>query len=97
MTDNMYPYLCLFYFKLKSIKMNDRRFQYKNLKKHKNKCRELKSFNIFGCNISVKVHYLHNHLNRFPENLGDFSEEQVEKFHQDITTIETIKENGIAR
>ncbi|KAM4676030.1 uncharacterized protein O3C94_008672 [Discoglossus pictus] len=26
--------------------------------------------------MSVKVHYLHSHLDRFPENLGDVSEEQ---------------------
>jgi len=34
--------------------------------------------------MSVKVHYLHSHLDRFPENLGDLSEEQRERFHQDI-------------
>ena len=33
-------------------------------------------FNKSGCNMSVKVHYLHSHLDRFPENLGDLSEEQ---------------------
>jgi hypothetical protein len=37
-------------------------------------------FNRLGCNMSVKLH----HLDRFPENLGDFSEEQVERFHQDV-------------
>ena len=40
-------------------------------------------FNRLGCNVSVKVHYLHSHLNRFPENLSDLSEEQGERFHQD--------------
>jgi len=29
-----------------------------------------------GANMSIKVHYLHSHSDRFPENLGDFSEEQ---------------------
>ena len=38
--------------------------------------------------MSIKVHYLHNHLDRFPENLGDYSEEQGERFHQDIKTME---------
>jgi hypothetical protein len=29
--------------------------------------------NRFGCNMSVKVHYLHGYLDRFQENLGDLS------------------------
>jgi hypothetical protein len=45
-------------------------------------------FNRFGCNMSVKVHYLHSHLDRIPENLGDLSEEQGERIHQDIKTME---------
>ena len=40
-------------------------------------------FNRLGCNMSVEVHYLHSHLDRFPENLGDLSEEHGERFHQD--------------
>ena len=38
--------------------------------------------------MSIKVHYLHSHLDRFPENLGDLSEEQGERFHQDIRIME---------
>jgi hypothetical protein len=38
--------------------------------------------------MSVKVHYLHSHSYHFPENLGDLSEEQGERFHQDIKTVE---------
>ena len=38
--------------------------------------------------MSIKVHYLDSHLDRFPENLGDLSEEQGERFHQDIKIIE---------
>ncbi|GFS86240.1 uncharacterized protein TNCV_661111 [Trichonephila clavipes] len=30
-----------------------------------------------GCNMSIKIHFLYSHLDRFPQNLGDFSEEQV--------------------
>jgi hypothetical protein len=41
-----------------------------------------------GYNMSVNVHYLHSHLYRFPENLGDLGEEQGERFHQDIKTME---------
>jgi len=36
----------------------------------------LKNFKKLGCNISVKLHYLHSHLDWFPDNLGDVSEEQ---------------------
>ena len=48
----------------------------------------LSSFKDLGCRMSIKVHYLHSHLNRFPENLGDLSEEQGERFHQDLRTME---------
>lgn len=44
----------------------------------------LSYFQQLGCNMSNKVHYLHSRLDRFPENLGDLSEEQGERFHQDI-------------
>jgi hypothetical protein len=42
------------------------------------------NFKKLGCNMSVKVHFLHSHIEYFPENLGRFSEEQGERFHQDI-------------
>jgi hypothetical protein len=45
-------------------------------------------FNRLGSNMSVNVHYLHSHLDRFPESFGDLSEEQGERFHQDIKTME---------
>lgn len=35
-----------------------------------------------------KIHFLHSHLDRFPDNLGDYSEEQGERFHQDIRIME---------
>jgi hypothetical protein len=40
-------------------------------------------FNRLGCKMIVKVHYLHSHLDRFPENFGALSEDQGERFHQD--------------
>ena len=48
----------------------------------------LSSFKDLGCNMSIKVHYLHSHLDHFPKNLGDLSEEQGERFHQDIRVME---------
>lgn len=35
-----------------------------------------------GCNMSIKLHFLHSQLDRFPENLGDMSKEQGERMHQ---------------
>ncbi|GFW59350.1 exportin-7 [Trichonephila clavipes] len=48
----------------------------------------LQNYKILGCNISVKVHFLHSHLDYFPENLGAVSEEQGERFHQDVKEME---------
>jgi len=39
---------------------------------------------MLGCNTSIKLHYLKSHLDKFPDNLGDVSEEQSERFHQDF-------------
>ena len=33
----------------------------------------LGNFRILGINMSIKVHFLRSHLDRFPENLGDVS------------------------
>ena len=44
----------------------------------------LSTFKDLVAHMSIKVHYLHSHLNHFPENLGDLNEEQEERFHQDI-------------
>jgi len=38
--------------------------------------------------MSIKMHYLHSHLNLFPPNLETVSDEQGERFHQDMATIE---------
>lgn len=48
----------------------------------------LLSFQALGCRMSIKIHYLHSHLAAFPENMGDMSEEQGERFHQDIKVME---------
>ena len=45
------------------------------------------TFQKLGCNTSVKVYFLHSHLDYFPKNLGAMSEEQGERFHQDIKTM----------
>ena len=48
----------------------------------------LDNFRVLGCNTSIKVHFLKNHLNQFPANLGDVSDENGERIHQDIKVIE---------
>ncbi|GBL75087.1 hypothetical protein AVEN_243862-1 [Araneus ventricosus] len=48
----------------------------------------IKNFKILGCSMSLKVHFLDLHLDYFPENLGAVSEEQGERFHQDIKEME---------
>jgi len=41
-----------------------------------------------GANMTIKLHFLYSHLDRFPENLGDLSDEQGERFHQHISEME---------
>jgi len=40
--------------------------------------------------MSLKVHFLHSHVDYFPEYLGANSEEQAEKFQQDLLTMEIL-------
>ena len=37
-----------------------------------------------GGRMSLKVNVLHAHLDELKNNMGDYSEEQGEKFHQDV-------------
>ena len=48
----------------------------------------LRNFRILGINMSIKVHFLHSHQDRIPENLGDVSDAQGERFPEDIKTME---------
>ena len=48
----------------------------------------LKSLQDIGANISIKVHFLQSHLNKFQDNCSDVSDEPGGRFHQDIKTIE---------
>jgi hypothetical protein len=48
----------------------------------------LTSYKAMGCNMSLKIHFLESHLNFFPENLGEASDEHSEIFHQDIMAVE---------
>ena len=39
--------------------------------------------------MSLKIHFLHSHVNFFPPNLGAVSDEHGERFHLDITKMES--------
>ena len=41
-------------------------------------------YKILGFRMSLKIHFLHSHFDFFPPNLGAVSDEQGERFHQDI-------------
>ena len=48
----------------------------------------LRNFQALCSRISIKLYYLFIHLDYFPENFGDLSEEQGKRFHQDIKMTE---------
>lgn len=48
----------------------------------------LMAYQKFGCRMSLKMHFLHSHLDFFPANLGSVSDEHGERFHQDIAVME---------
>lgn len=49
----------------------------------------MKNFRLLAARMSVKMHLIPLvHLDCFPENYGNFSEEQVEQFHCDISIME---------
>ena len=41
-----------------------------------------------GCNMPVKLYFLHSHLNVFPKNCGTVSDEHGECFRQEISDME---------
>ena len=54
-------------------------------------CEELihvSDYEAIGANLSLKMHFLHLHIDFFPDNLGDVSDEHGECFHQDISFME---------
>ena len=48
----------------------------------------LENFKALGCSMSIQLHFLNSHLRYFPENLGVVSEEEGERFHEDIKEME---------
>jgi hypothetical protein len=48
----------------------------------------LQSYEAMGCNMSLKIQFLHSYLDFFPQNLGVVNDEHGERFHQDIAVME---------
>ena len=48
----------------------------------------LRNFQALGARMSIKLLFLFSHLDYFPENFGDVSDKQGERFHQDIKIME---------
>ena len=46
----------------------------------------LQTYKSMGCSMSLQIHFLHSHLDFFPPNLGDVSNDK--RFHQDISAME---------
>ena len=50
----------------------------------------LAKFKMLGADMRIKLHYLYNHLDKFPNNPGDFNEDKDEIFYQDMKLIEEM-------
>ena len=48
----------------------------------------MEKYKNMGCRMSLRLHFLHCHLDFFSPNIGDVSEEHGERFHQDISDME---------
>ncbi|GBM75172.1 hypothetical protein AVEN_99569-1 [Araneus ventricosus] len=57
--------------------------------------RMLIAYEAQGCNMSLKVNFLHSRIDCFPENLGAYSVEQVERFLQmSVISRDDTREDG---
>ena len=49
-----------------------------------------KCFHVMKCNTSLKLYFLDSHLDFFPQNLGEVSDEHGETFNQDISIMDKL-------
>jgi ribosomal protein S18 acetylase RimI-like enzyme len=54
------------------------------------------SYEAMGCNMRLKIHFMESHLDFFPENLDEVSDEHDESFHQDIVIEKRYQGNWIS-
>jgi hypothetical protein len=48
----------------------------------------LSAMKTLECRMTVKLHFIDAHIDYFPENVGQMGEEQGERFHQEISSLE---------
>ena len=48
----------------------------------------VEAYRKMGCRMSLKIHILHTHVDEFKDNMDDYSEEQSERFQQDVRSFE---------
>lgn len=48
----------------------------------------VRHYRALRCNVRLKLRFFHFHLDYFPQNLGDASNEQGERLHQDFKDME---------
>ena len=53
----------------------------------------LSGFHDLGCKISIKVHFLFSHLDKFSDNLGAVNDEQGKRLHQDLMAVEELSQS----
>ena len=47
--------------------------------------------------MSLKIHFLHSHLDFIPPNMGEISDEHGERIHQEIKEMENPYQGRIAK
>lgn len=50
--------------------------------------RMVNNHNTLDCLMNLELHFSDSHIDEFPDNLGDYGEEQEARFHQDIKVME---------
>ena len=50
----------------------------------------LSSYKNLGAKLSLKIHFLHSHLDFFPANKGEISDEHGERFYQEFNEKKTV-------
>ncbi|KAJ4426347.1 hypothetical protein ANN_27161 [Periplaneta americana] len=57
----------------------------------------LSAYEEMGCNMSLKTHLLHSHLDFFPPNPGAVSDDHGDRFHQEMSEMERRNPNCTKR
>ena len=92
MMDTEYDALQSFVSVVKGVLGNRRDYNYVNLVN-----RLLESFNKLVCNMSIKVHFSQSHLEEFPANLVDVSNEQGNGFIRTFKRWKSVIKEGMTQ